>query len=1630
MTRLDEPEAAKAALLERAAEVADRSHGGETSRDRALAFLRRYYLHVSPQDLIGRDPVDVYGAAMSHKQLAVSRPQGTARVRVFTPTLDEQGWSSGHTVVEVVTDDMPFLVDTVTAELNRQDRAIHLVIHPQLYVRRALTGELQEVLDLDDLTVPPPPETELESWMHVEIDRETDEKDLEQITADLQRVLRDVREAVEDWPKMRAAAVRIADELHEDPPPLPEVEVAEAEELMRWLADEHFTFLGYREYDLVSVVDTNTDNSDASEMALKPVPGTGLGILRSDKPVSDSFGKLSRERRAKAHEQRLLVLSKANSRSTVHRSVYLDYVGVKKFDDEGRVIGERRFLGLLTSSAYIESVTRIPVVRRRVQDVLDRAGFSVMSHSGKDMLEILETFPRDELFQTDTDQLLPVVTAVLHLRERRQLRLFLRRDDYDRFVSCLVYLPRDRYTTAVRLKMQRILLDALGGTAVDYTARVTESVLARLHFVVRMPTGQPLPDVDVTELERRLAEATRTWSDDFSDAILDQCGEESAATLLRNYGDAFPEAYKEDFPARTAVSDLKRLAALGDDPSALDLNLYEPYGASRDERRFKVYRVGSPISLAVVLPVLQEMGVEVVDERPYEIERRDGVNAWIYDFGLRYRGEVPEGPIKDRFQEAFAALWRGDAEVDSFNALVLQAGLSWRQTSILRAYARYMRQGGSTFSQDYIEESLLAHVDIARLLVQLFELRFDPARLADAARSDDLVREITAALDAVASLDRDRILRTFLAMILATLRTNYFQTDDAGNPKSWLSFKLDPTSVPDLPMPRPRFEIWVYSPRVEGVHLRFGPVARGGLRWSDRREDFRTEVLGLVKAQTVKNAVIVPVGAKGGFVVKQPVDDPSNREAVMAEGVACYTTFIRGLLDVTDNRVAGAIAQPHDVVRHDGDDPYLVVAADKGTATFSDIANGIAADYGFWLGDAFASGGSSGYDHKAMGITARGAWVSVQRHFREMGVDVQREDITVVGIGDMSGDVFGNGMLLSEHLRLVAAFDHRHVFLDPSPDAAVSFKERQRLFELPRSSWADYDATLISPGGGVYPRDAKSVPISAEVREALGIAGDVTALTPNELMHAILMAPVDLLWNGGIGTYVKASTETNAAVGDKGNDAIRVDGSELRCKAVGEGGNLGLTQLGRVEYALAGGRINTDAIDNSAGVDTSDHEVNIKILLDRIVDNGDLTHKQRNSLLAEMTDEVAAHVLNDNYGQNVAIACGLWQAPSLADVHGRFIRFLERRGHLNRALEFLPTDRQLAERRAQGRGLTAPEFAVLLSYTKIVMKRELLASDLPEDPYLQTELEAYFPHQLREQFGAQIAAHPLRREIITTRIVNNIVNNAGTTFMFRLSDETGATTDELARAHTVARVVYDMPTLWSGIEALDNRVDAAIQTRMELVGRTIVERGSRWLVNNRRPPIDIAKTIEQFRAGVAEIIESMPTLLVGRDLEQFQARRDMLLEHGVPEALAIRVSSMPPAFAALSIVEIATSRARSVDEVARLHFYLGEELRLGLLLERIIALPRDDRWQTMARAALRDDLHSAHAALTAEVLESGPDGATPEQRLSEWQERSASVITRAEATVDEVAASDVSDLAMLSVALRAIRTLVGSRTRS
>jgi glutamate dehydrogenase len=1601
-------EEAKAELLDRAVESARGS--GDPGLE---AILRRFYLHVAPEDLVGRNPVDVVGAVVSHRRVAQHRPQGTAVVHAFTPTVESHGWSPGHSVVEIVTDDMSFLVDSVTASLGQQGRTVHLVVHPQYVVRRDITGELLEVVALANGSTPPADAT-VESWMHVEIDRETDPTDLAAIETELQRVLRDVREAVEDWPRMVRQARTVADDLEAAPPASVEpAEVAESIDLLRWLADEHFTFLGYKEYDL---------SEDGT--ALEPVPGTGLGIMRSDRPASRG-GALSPEVAALAREPHVLVLTKANSRSTVHRSSYLDYVGVKRFAADGTVVGERRFLGLFTSTAYTQSVMSIPVLRRTASTVLEDSGFRIDGHSYKDLLQVLETFPRDELFQTGPDELADIVLAIMHMQERRQTRLFMRRDRYGRFVSCLVYLPRDRYTTSVRLRIREELADAFGTDQIDFAARVSESMLARLHFVVRGPSGAQLPEVDHDALEARLAVATRSWGDEFAEALETELGEEEAARLVKTYADAFPEAYKEDYPARTGVIDVRHLDSLVDEGSVA-LNLYEPYAAATGERRFKIYRRGPAISLSTVLPVLQRMGVEVVDERPYEIETR-GTPCWVYDFGLRLEaGQAFElGTLKERFQDAFLAAWAGDAEADGFNALVVAAGLTWRQAMVLRAYARYLRQAGTAFSQLYLESTLVANVPLARLLVALFEVRFDPDFAGDREVQTAFLRaEAEAGLDGVASLDQDRIIRAFLALINATVRTNYFQPDPQGRLRDSVAFKLDPAAVPDLPAPRPRHEIWVYSPRVEGVHLRFGDVARGGLRWSDRREDFRTEVLGLVKAQMVKNAVIVPVGAKGGFFVKAAPDPALDREAWLAEGIACYRIFISSLLDVTDNLVAGEVVPPARVVRHDGDDTYLVVAADKGTATFSDIANEVATSYGFWLGDAFASGGSAGYDHKAMGITARGAWESVKRHFREMGHDTQEQDFTVVGVGDMSGDVFGNGMLLSEHIRLVAAFDHRHVFLDPNPDAATSYAERRRLFDLPRSSWADYDTGLISEGGGIFARSAKSIPVSPQVRNALGLADAVESLTPHELMRAILVAPVDLLWNGGIGTYVKSSRETHVEVGDKGNDAIRVDGRDLRCRVVGEGGNLGLTQLGRIEAARAGVRLNTDAIDNSAGVDTSDHEVNIKILLDGVARDGDLTPKQRNVLLAEMTDEVAALVLRDNYQQNIALGNARVQAHSMLSVHRRFITALEERGDLDRALEFLPSETEMDARRAAGEGLSSPEFAVLVAYSKITLDDDLLESSLADEPFFRSMMRQYFPAPIVERYDELLDRHPLSRQIITTMVVNDMINRGGITFAFRAGEETGAGPVQVARAYMVAREVFDLPAFWARVEALDNVVPTAAQCALLLESRRLLDRATRWVLTSRGGRVDVEAEIARFRADVARVTPLVPAMLVGVERDRLLARADELEALGAPRELALESGALLDIYGLLDVVSVAQVTGNDAEEVARLYFLLSERYEIDRMLTRITHLPRDDRWSALARAALRSDLYGALRDMTRRVLEATPGAGEPLARIEEWEVQQAEGLERAKATLDEIAHLEQFDLATMSVALRTIRTLV------
>lgn len=1568
--------------------------------DTALA----YYRDTTREDLHDRMPVDILGAVISQMELAQARRESEfpnqPKVRLSTPTHDRDGWTCEHTVVEIVANDEPFIVDSVTAALTQANRKIMLTVHP--------------IIENDGHP---------ESWMHVEIDRESDAETLSHLASTLESVLHDVSAAVADWQPMVAKAREIAAQLRTRPESLVAAGISEAEcdqaaELMEWIADNNFTLLGYREYELLE--------DENGEAELVSIPTTGLGMLRGDDASKKSFTNLPQRVREKAREHKLLVLTKANRRSTVHRPAYLDYIGVKEFDDLGNVVGEHRFIGLLTAGTYANSATQIPVAREKIRQVIEQSGFEPGSHSARDLLHFCETYPRDELFQVTPEQLLSVARQVIAIGERRQTRVFVRDDDYGRFASVLVYLPRDRYTTDVRMAITGILADTYDSTKIDFVARVSESVLARLHFVVRFAPDQLAPDVDVDELNDRIKAVVSSWEDHFEASLGHVFGEEEATDLFHSFAFAFPDSYKADVSPRTAVSDVQRMLGVGE--QGVTVKLHEELAHRPNEYRFTLYSVGEPVELAELLPVFRSLGADVLEERPYEIERLDAPKAWIYDVGIRLKTSADETDQADqanRFCAAFLAIWRGDAEADRLNTLVAVTQLDWRQVSWLRSWVHYGQQIASPYSASYVERVLLEHNEIASLLVAMFGVRFDPAvaELERERQYEKREQQCRHAIDGVASLDADRILRQLHGIVAAIVRTNVYQVDSDGNPRPAVAHKLEPRRIPDLPEPAPAFEIWVSSPRINGVHLRFGKIARGGLRWSDRPEDMRTEILGLVKAQMVKNAVIVPVGAKGGFFVKHP-GDPLDRAQWMATGVECYREFITTLLQLTDNRVRGEVVKPARTVCLDGDDPYLVVAADKGTATFSDIANEIAVAHDFWLGDAFASGGSNGYDHKAMGITAKGAWESVRRHFLEMNIDVQSESVTVVGIGDMSGDVFGNGMLLSQEIKLTAAFDHRHIFLDPNPDPHSSFEERKRLAGLDRSSWDDYNKNLISEGGGVFPRSLKAVPISEEVRQRLGIAAGLTELSPPELIHAILLAPVDLLFNGGIGTYVKSVTEQNAEVGDKANDSIRVNGAALRVKVVGEGGNLGLTQRGRIEAARAGVRLNTDAIDNSAGVDCSDHEVNIKILLDHVVAEGDMTVKQRNELLTSMTSEVSSLVLAENYRQNVVLMYSRAKSDDLLPVHRRLIDDLELTGFVDRELEQLPQDGELAEMFDRGVGLTSPELCVMLSWVKIKLTEDLSTSSIATEAWFNRYIVDYFPPELGKHFRDAMDAHPLRAQIINTMVANDIVDCGGISFVHRAQEETGASPVEVVRAYCVATEVFGLREVWRAICDLDDIAPTKAQVALHLEARRLLDRATRWVLASRGGTVDVAGEIGQFADAVAELSGIIDRLLIGAQRERFLDRTAEFVELGAPPELSAQVAGMLERFCLLDIDDLANRYHEQPESVAEVYFAVSEHYGFDALLTQITRLPRSDRWDNLARAAMRSDLYSVLAGLTSKILRASDEDTPPESRIASWEQDNFEGQQRARATLSEIAKADTSDLATLSVALRTLRTLV------
>jgi glutamate dehydrogenase len=1612
------------------------------------AFAQQFFERLPADELNTRNASVWAAIANSSLAFAQNRFLGRASVRVFNATMAADGFENNLTSIHIVNDDMPFLVDSVSMALSQQGCALHTLVHPVIAVTRDGQGLLQDIGASTGAS---------ESLMYLEIDRQVNADDMAKISEAIESALSDVRESVADWAAMRAKMATIAGEMKTRPMPATASQRVEAEDFLNWAANNHFTYLGYREYE---VVENN------GQRMLAALPNSGLGLMRGKDEIT-KLRPLTGLAAANLPEGATidpLVLTKTNARSTVHRPGYMDYIGVLVFDENGRAVREQRFLGLYTSSAYNCRPWDIPIVRRRHEAVMQNSGLADSSHSGKALRHILETLPRDELFHANTEELSQISMGILALQERVRPKLFLRREPFGRFYSCLVYIPRDRFSTDVRERIEKLFLRELSGEQIDTTIQIGESPLAQLHLTVRPKSGSKVK-ADLALLEAELLKIVRNFQDELREQLVADCGEEIGLKQALRFGKALPAAYSESVSAADAAKDIQQLIGLANAPNALALNLYR---ADDQGLRFKLMRADKEIALSDALPMLENLGLRINSEHPYDIHL-DDARYVIQDFEVEARtGEVNVETTRERFQAAFAAIWSGQAESDGFNRLVLSAGLSWREVAMLRGYCKYQLQTGVPFSQTYMEETLFRYPLIARLLVELFAARFDPARddkadqetcnalhqnlihlvpQADREKLATILEEVAAdraldreaqfdacddalsiLLEKVASLDEDRILRSFITVMKASLRTSFYQIKD-GAPRDYISFKFDAALLPDLPKPRPYREIFVYSPWVEGVHLRFGPVARGGLRWSDRREDFRTEVLGLVKAQMVKNTVIVPVGSKGGFFVKRsPVG--GDRDAVLAEGIACYKRFINALLDITDNIVNGAIVPPKDVVRHDKDDPYLVVAADKGTATFSDIANGISAEHGFWLGDAFASGGSVGYDHKGMGITAKGGWESVKRHFRAMGRDSQSQDFTCVGVGDMSGDVFGNGMLLSKHIRLLAAFDHRHIFLDPNPDAATSFKERDRMFKLPRSSWEDYDASLISKGGGIYPRSSKTIVLTPEIKLALDIQSDVDAMAPNDLMNAILKAPVDLLWNGGIGTYVKATSETHADCGDRANNALRVNGNELRCKTIGEGGNLGMTQRGRIEAGLNGVLLNTDFIDNSAGVDTSDHEVNIKILLGAIVQRKELSLEQRNTLLASMTDEVGDLVLMDNYRQNQAISVMEAMSASRLGSFAHFIRTLEAQGLLDRAIEFLPTDAELSERKSRGQGLTRPELSVLLSYDKIVIFNQLLDSDVPEDPHLSKELQRYFPKALQEKYSADMQSHRLRREIIATMVTNSMVNRMGSTFLLRMQEDTGETPAQIAKAFTISREILNAREWWNGIDALDSKVPESAQIEALKDVWHLQRNMTRWLLNKPGESLNIAAQVERYLQQMQLFRASLPNSLPQESKVAYEASRAKWLKQGVTESLASDFAKLPYLTYALDIIEVAIERQLDVAKVGKAYFALSDALHTKWLMDNVETLPVEGRWHAQARGVLRDELQSQQRALVGIVLSHADQKKPADALVSDWLARDDAALKYTLAMFADMRNLRSMDFATLSVAVRRLAQIASASSRA
>ena len=1561
-------------------------------------------------DIDGRSDSDLYGSILSLWHLLQNKKPGEPTIKVFNPEIAKHGWQSSHTVIEIMIDDMPFLVDSLRMAINRFNITSHLILHRPMKLVRNKNNQVTQFIEgeADDNTY------SKETVLFIEIDRQSRDKDLQSLTEELRSVVSEVSLSVSDWQKMRDQLTNLTKNFDKSKSRASAQVKAQGKTFLNWLNDHNFTLMGYRYYDVKAI---------EGDHRWCPVNKSSLGLMKNS--ISDRQRLLSQSP-ASAREEALsdnpLMLTKTNTKSRVHRPAYMDYIGIKEFDENGQVCGEHRFVGLYSASFYNSSATDLPMLKEKIDRMCALSGFEKGTHAYKAFVNIVETYPRDELIQSSDDELAQIILGIFQMQERGMSRLFVRKDTFGRFFSCMVFVPRERYNTKLRKDTQELLQRSFSAVGeVEFNTYFSESVYARTHYIARVDNNNM--ELDVNEIEKNLIELTKTWQDKLNSKIVKVYGEEQGKGIVRKYDNAFTRSYSEQNLPSAALVDIQRIEQLSEQQK-LDILFYKPQEEMADSNtvKLKLYHKNEPIHLSDVLPMLENFGLRVVDESPYRVTNEQGEVSWIMDFTMLYKkhGNFDMEKSQELFQQAFSNTWNGELEDDGFNRLILGGGITGRKVIIIRAYAKYMRQIGSSFSIDYVANTMASYPEIAKLLIDLFNQKFNPKLRPNKSKIESIENNVLEKLDKVSNLDDDRIIRRYLDLIKATLRTNFYQNNEQGEVKSYVSFKLLPANIPEMPLPMPKFEIFVYSPRIEGVHLRGGKVARGGLRWSDRMEDFRTEVLGLVKAQQVKNTVIVPVGAKGGFVCKKmPIN--ASRAEMQAEGQACYKIFIRSLLDITDNIKEGLIIPPKDVVRLDEDDPYLVVAADKGTATFSDIANGISDEFDFWLGDAFASGGSVGYDHKKMGITARGAWESVKRHFREIGVDCQTTPFTCVGVGDMSGDVFGNGMLLSPQTQIICAFNHMHIFFDPSPDPAATYKERERLFADPSLNWDDYDRSLISKGGGIFKRSEKSIKLSPEMKKWLGTRQ--MSMTPNELIHNVLKMEVDLIWNGGIGTYIKSSKESHSDVGDRANDILRVNGKDVKAKIVGEGGNLGLTQLGRIEYAANGGRVNTDFIDNVGGVDCSDNEVNIKILLNTLVRNGDLTVKQRNKLLYDMTEDVSEIVLQDCYRQTQSISITQMMGVKQLKEQLRFIHGLERDGSLNRELEFIPSDEEISERVVIGQGLTRPELSVLIAYGKMVLKEELNIESITNNPYYERYLIEAFPPVLRKKYAAQMQEHPLRSEIIATKLTNEIVNDMGLNFVHRLSEETGAEVTEICFAYSVVKEIFKMGELWENVEQLDNTIDADLQLEILDEMRRTLRRTVRWFIRHGEFNADIHSVTESYSKAFTTISNNLSKYLVDSEVNEVQERVAFLVSQKVPEDSAVKIASLSNLFSSLDLAQVSALENRPVDVVARLYYQLGNKLELHWFLEQINQQSVANHWQALARASYREELDWQQRAITIVLLQSDTKSKDADSMLDQWITQNESKLSRWHHMMTEFKTSDNHEFAKFSVALRELMLL-------